>query len=256
MPAFIKTWRWPTNGAAIWATKPHWNRYFDLLERRLNGSPRQSDRVSQLLYQGLHRLAGCYTEKEKWPQAIAHVERAQRLRPDDTETLERLYTLYSQVRRADDARRVLRQLRHMRPGEAQFELYELDLMELREIDDLDRWIGEIGRIVQRHPGEAKVEERGVTMVSNAIPLLTRICDQLTDQVNKVIRQVRDLQNYQINWQAVHEVMRELKREFQQLRKTVAKFMAVVTHSDQRRVLRNLSAHVDRKIEFCREWQGN
>ena len=109
--------------------------------------------------------------------------------------------------------------RHLRPGDAQFELYELDLMELREIDDLDRWIGEIGRIVQRHPGEAKVEERGITMVANAIPLLTRICDQLTDQVNKVIRQVRDLQNYQINWQAVHEVMRDLKREFQRLRKT-------------------------------------
>lgn len=236
--------------------EPHWNRYFDLLERRLNGTVHPSDRIFQLLYQGLHRLAACYMEKEKWGQAIAFVERAQRLGPEDADTLERLFHLYSQVRRIDDARRVLQQLRRLRPGEVQFELYELDLIELRDIDDLDRWISEIGRIVQCHPGESKVEERGVTMIGNAIPLLLRICDQLTDQVNKIIQQVRDLQNYQIDWHAVHEVMRELKREFQNLRKTIGKFLGVVTNSEQRRVLRDLAAHIDRKIEFCREWQGN
>ena len=96
--------------------EPHWNRYFDLLERRLSGNGRHSDRVSQLLYQGLHRLAGCYAEKEKWPQAIAHIERAQRLRPDDTDTLERLFNLYGPARRIDDARRVLRQLAAPAPG--------------------------------------------------------------------------------------------------------------------------------------------
>src|SRR5207247_7943982 len=108
------------------------------------------------------------------------------------------------------------------PGEGAYELYELDLIELRELDDIERWIGDIGRIVQRHPGEPRVEERAVTMVGNVVPLLTRMSDQFTDQVNKVIRQVRSLQNYQVNWQAVHDVMRDPKREVQKPRKIVGK----------------------------------
>jgi hypothetical protein len=94
------------------------------------------------------------------------------------------------------------------------------------------------------------------MIGNIVPLLAKTSDQLTEQLNKVMRQVRGLQNYQINWQAVHEVMRDLKREFQKVRRTVGKCLAVVTHQEQRRVLRSLGEHVDRKIEFCREWQGN
>lgn len=234
----------------------HWNRFFDLLERRKQAAPARADYFTRLAFESLQRLANSYSEKEKWGNAVAHIERAQRIKPDDTEVLERLFHLYGQMRRTADARRALQQLRYLKPGEAQYELYELDLIELREIDDIDRWIGDIGRIVQRHPGEARVEERAVTMVGNVVPLLTRMSDQLTDQVNKVIRQVRSLQNYQINWQAVHDVMRDLKREFHKVRKIVGKCLGVVTNPELRRVLRDLSAHVDRKIEFCREWQGN
>ncbi|MBY0523639.1 MAG: tetratricopeptide repeat protein [Gemmataceae bacterium] len=236
--------------------EPHWNRYFDLLERRKTQTPGRADYFNRLAFEGLHRLAGCYTEKEKWGNALPHVERAQRLKPDDGDTLERLFHLYCQVRRPDDARRTLQQLRYLRPGEGQFELYELDLVELREIDDIDRWIERIGQIAQRHPGDARVEERAVTMIGNVVPVLGRMSDQLTDQVNKVIRQVRSLQNYQINWQAVHDVMRDLKREFQKLRKAAGKCQNVVAHPEHKRVLRDLCAHLDRKIEFCREWQGN
>jgi tetratricopeptide (TPR) repeat protein len=236
--------------------EPHWSRFFDLLERRKQQQPVRADYFSRLAHEGLHRLAGCYTEKEKWGNALPHVERAQRIKPDDVDTLERLFHIYCQVRRTADARRVLQQLRYQRPGEPQYELYELDLVELREIDDIDRWISDIGQIVQRHTGEARVEERAVTMIGNAVPLLGKLSDQLTEQVNKVIRQVRSLQNYQVNWQAVHDVMRDLKREFQKLRKTLGKCLTVVTHPDHRRVLRDLATHVDRKIEFCREWQGN
>jgi tetratricopeptide (TPR) repeat protein len=236
--------------------EPHWSRFFDLLERRKQQAPARADYFTRLTFEGLHRLAGLYSEKEKWGNALNHIERAQRVKPDDTETLERMFHLYAQVRRHADARRALQQLRYLKPGEAQYELYELDLVELREIDDIDRWIADIGRIVQRHPSEPRCEERAVTMVGNVVPLLTRMSDQLTDQVNKVIRQVRSLQNYQVNWQAVHDVMRDLKREFQKLRKIVGKCQGVVTNPELRRVLRDLCAHIDRKIEFCREWQGN
>ena len=47
------------------------------------------------------------------------------------------------------------------------------------------------------------------MVGNVIPLMGNLCDQLTDQMSKVIDQVRNLPNYQINWSAVREVMRDL-----------------------------------------------
>ena len=47
------------------------------------------------------------------------------------------------------------------------------------------------------------------MVGNVIPLMGNLCDQLTDQMSKVIDQVRHLPNYQINWSAVREVMRDL-----------------------------------------------
>ncbi len=238
------------------AAEPHWNRYLDLLERRLTPSPDSPQSSASLLFDALHRLATGYTEKEKWLPAIGYVERAHRLRPDDAETLERLFTLYNQTRRPDDARRVLQRLRHLRPGEAHYELYELDLVELRHIDDIDRWIGDIGRVVQRHPGEARVEERALSMIGNALPLLNRTAETLTEQLNKVMRQVRGLDRGQVNWAAVHEVMRDLKRDFSKLRKTVARCLAVVTHPDQRRQLRTLGEHVDRKIEFCRDWQGN
>jgi tetratricopeptide (TPR) repeat protein len=236
--------------------EPHWNRYFDLLERRLSPAPDSPDSLAPLLFEGLHRLSTLYSEKEKWTQALPYLERAHRLRPEDGDTLERLFTLYTQLRRHDDARRMLQRLKALKPDEGQYELYELDLVELRDVDDIDAWVTDVARVVQNHQGQPRVEERALTMIGNVVPLLTKSSDQLTEQLNKVMRQVRGLQNYQINWPAVHEVMRDLKRDFGKVRRTVSKCLAVVTHPEHRRVLRSLGEHVDRKIEFCREWQGN
>jgi tetratricopeptide (TPR) repeat protein len=236
--------------------EPHWNRYFDLLERRLTPAPNSPHSAAPLLFEGLQRLASLYSEKEKWVQALPYLERAHRLRPEEHETLDRLFTLYTQLRRPEDARRVLHRLKQLRPGEGQYELYELDLVELRDVDDIDAWVSDVGRVVQNHAEQPRVEERALTMIGNVVPLLTKFSDQLTEQLNKVMRQVRGLHNYQINWPAVHEVMRDLKRDFSKVRRTVGKCLAVVTHPEHRRVLRGLGEHVDRKIEFCREWQGN
>ena len=60
------------------------------------------------------------------------------------------------------------------------------------------------------------------MVGNVIPLMGNLCDQLTQQMTKVIDQVRHLPNYQINWSAVREVMRDLMREFQKLQRITRK----------------------------------
>ena len=111
---------------------------------------------------------------------------------------------------------------------------------------------EIEQIRSRYPGDARVEERAVSMVGNVIPLMGNLCDQLTEQMSKVIDQVRHLPNYQINWSAVREVMRDLMREFQKLRRITQQMPAA---GDQRRTQAassvTLSEHIDKKMEACR-----
>jgi len=233
----------------------HWHRYFDLLERQLAQAD-QRDQALRLACEGYLRLAGIHSEKERWPQALRYLESAQRLQPDNTEMLERLFHMYQQVRRPDQARRVLQQLQRRRPGEPQYELYELDLIEINELDDLERWFNDVTRIQQRWPGNSTVEERSSVMIGNAVGFMTRLGDQLTDQLNKVMKQVRSLDNYQINWASVHDVMRDLKREFQKLRRLVSRGHTMATHADHRRILRDLADHLDRKIDYCRRWQGD
>jgi tetratricopeptide (TPR) repeat protein len=234
----------------------HWNRYFDLVERRRAGDSDRHNYWLQLACAGYLRLASSHSEKERWPQALAYQEAAHRLRPDNIEILERLFHMYHQVRRPDQARRVLQQLQQLRPGEPQFDLYELDLIEINELDDLERWLADVARILQRHANDGRVEERAVVMIGNAVSFMTRLGEQLTEQLNKVMKQVRSLDNYQINWSAVHDVMRDLRREFQKLRRMVSKAHTLATSSDHRRTLRELAEHLDRKIDYCRRWQGD
>jgi Flp pilus assembly protein TadD len=234
----------------------HWNRWFDLIERRRAGAGEQQRFWVQLAYEGFLRLATVYSEKERWQQSLYYLEAAQRLRPDNTDTLERLFHLYHQARRPDQARRALQQLQQLRPGEPQFELFELDLIEINELDDLERWLNDVSRILQRYQNDPRVAERSVTMLANAVSYMSRLSDQLTEQLNKVMKQVRSLDNYQINWSAVHDVMRDLRREFQKLRRLVSKCHSLATHGDHRRILRDLAEHLDRKIDYCRRWQGD
>jgi tetratricopeptide (TPR) repeat protein len=234
---------------------PHWNRFFDLLDNRLPGPRDVSNYPETLAFEGLMRLSTLYAEKEKWQTALGYVQRAQKLRPKDTDVLERLFQLYNQVKRKDEAKRLLRTLRDLHPGEPQYELYELDLIEVKNLSDIDRMLTEIDRIRQRHPGDARVDGRAINMVNNVVPLMGNLCNQLTDQLNKVIDQVRHLPNYQINWSAVHDVMRDLLREFQKLRKITNKCLPLVNDEEHRKVIRELAEHIDRKIDVCRSMTG-
>jgi hypothetical protein len=72
-------------------------------------------------------------------------------------------------------------------------------------------------------------------------------------MGKVIEQVRNVPSYQqVNWPAVREVMDDLQREFVRLRRITAKCLSLVTHDEHRRVIRELTEHIDHKIEVCRE----
>jgi tetratricopeptide (TPR) repeat protein len=234
---------------------PHWNRYFELLDDRVPTPADLPNYSSLLTYEGLSRLAGKYSEKEKWSSAVGYVQRASSLRPNDPDTLERLFHLFANAKRFKDARRTLDQLRKLRPSDPQLDLYELDLVDVKSLNDIERMLSEIDRIMKRYPSEARVEERAVTMVGNVIPVLGNICDKLTDEMSRVIDQVRHLPNYQINWSAVREVMRDLLKEFQKLRRIAGKCLPLVTSDEHRRIVRDLAEHIDKKMDACRSMMG-
>jgi tetratricopeptide (TPR) repeat protein len=230
---------------------PYWNRFFDLLDDRVPAPPDIPRYLDHLAYESLGRLAARYSEKEKWTSALNYVQRAAHLRPNDPDTLERLFQLYNQAKRQQDARRTLEKLRQLRPGEPQYEMYELDLIEVKGLNDIEKLLTEIDRILKRHPNDVRVEERAVNMVGNVIPLMGTLCEQLSSQMSKVIDQVQNLPNYQINWSAVREVMRDLLREFQKLRRITGKCLPLVSSDEHRRIIRDLADHIDKKMERCR-----
>jgi protein O-GlcNAc transferase len=230
---------------------PHWNRFFDLLDDRVPVPPDIPHYLDHLVYESLGRLAARYSEKEKWASALNYVQRAAQLRPNDPDTLERLFQLYNQAKRPQDARRTLEKLRQLRPSEPQYEMYELDLIEVKGLDDIEKLLTGIDRILKRYPNDGRVEERAINMVGNVLPLMGTLCDQLTDQMSKIIDQLRNLPNYQVNWSAVREVMRDLLREFQKLRRITGKCLPLVNSDEQRRIIRDLADHIDKKIEACR-----
>jgi tetratricopeptide (TPR) repeat protein len=234
---------------------PHWNRYFDLLDDRVPTPADLPNYSSLLAYEGLNRLAGKYCEKEKWSSAVGYVQRACALRPNDPDTLERLFHLFANAKRYKDARRTLDQLRSLRPNDPQLDLYELDLVEPKSLNDIERRLSEIDRIMKRYPNEPRVEERAINMVGQVIPVLGSICDKLTDEMSRVIDQVRHLPNYQINWSAVREVMRDLLKEFQKLRRIAGRCLPLVHTDEQRRIVRDLADHIDKKMDACRSMMG-
>jgi tetratricopeptide (TPR) repeat protein len=229
-----------------------WNRFLDLLDRRLPAPPHLPDYAAQLGFECLSHLADSYSKKERWTVALSYLQRAQKVRPQDTDILERLLNIYiHHVKRPDDARRTLYRLRQLRPSDPQLELYELDLHEARTLDDLDKMLSDIGRILKKYPNDLRVEERAFSMVGNVLPLMSRLCNQLTDQMGRIEDQVQHWPHDQINWSAVREVMRDLEDEFLKLRQITRLCLPLVNTEEHRRIIRDLSRHIDGKIEECR-----
>jgi tetratricopeptide (TPR) repeat protein len=232
----------------------HWNRYFDLLDGKVP-APDLPNYREGLAFEALVRLGELYSKREKWSAALPYVLRASRLRPQDPDTLEKLFHLYHQVRRPEDARRTLRKLREVRPNEPQYELYELDVREVRTLDDIDRMLGDVRRILAEHPNDMRVEERAVGLVGNVIPHIGRLCDQHSDRLARIVEQVRRLPSYQVNWPVVHDEMHRLNKEFQKLRRLTQKCLPLVTHAEHRRVVKELTDLIDSKIDVCHSLGG-
>ena len=95
-------------------------------------------------------------------------------------------------------------------------------------------LGEIDRVLKCYPGDARVEERAVNMVGNVVPLMGDLCDRLTDELSKVVDQVRNLPNYKVNWSAVSEVVRDLHASTRGCGKITSKCLPLVSRDEHRR----------------------
>jgi tetratricopeptide (TPR) repeat protein len=229
--------------------EPHWLRYLDALEQNFARS-QPANYLQSLAFECLTRLAEQFSKVERWTSALGCLQRAHRIRPNDYDTLERLFHLFTQLKRSDDARKILRRLREVRPNDPQVELFDLEVRDLRTVEDVERLLADLRRILQKYPGDLRVEERGASALQNLVPALERCADQHTAQVNKVVDQMRRLPSYQINWPVVRDIMRDLEDQFAYLRRVSQKCLTQITHDDLRRDLNRLIAHCDRKIDQC------
>ncbi|MFO0968464.1 MAG: tetratricopeptide repeat protein [Gemmataceae bacterium] len=229
--------------------EPHWNRYFDYLEHYFSVSE-PPEYLPRLAFEGLSRLADVYSKKEKWSTALGFLQRAARIRPSEGDVLERLFHLYTQLKRPEDARRTLRMLREVKPNDPQVDLFELEVREMRGLDDMEETLSQLRRLIQAHPGDMRVEERAAAVLNTVIPMLERQAEQGTSQVNRVVDQMRRLPNHQINWGVVREVMRDLEDRFIRIRRCAQRAAALVTQDEQRRLLTKLIHHCDRKMDQC------
>lgn len=227
----------------------HWNRYFDQLEYNL-ADARPGDYPANLAFEGLNRLAEMCTQKERWNSALGFLLRAHKFRPSDADVLERLFHLYEQLRKPEEARKILQRLREVRPNDAQVEMFELNTRDIRDVEELSAVLNDVRRLAQKNAGNAQFDDRVNSMVNNLIPTMERMFDQWTGQVNKVLDQMRRLPSYQINWTMVREVMHDLNDKFYQLRKLAVKTQSMV-QGNVRRELQRLAGQCDRKIDQCR-----
>ena len=231
----------------------HWTRFLELLDGTMLPAPPDVPRYTQALeFESLMHLGGVFAAREKWPTVLNYLNRALRLRPEDPELMERLFHSYVSAKQPNRARKVLDDIRRLRPNDPQLDLYELDLVEVKSLSDLERMLTEIEHILRRYPDDHRVNERAVNMVGNVVPLMGNLCDQLTEQLNKVMNQVGNLPRYQVDWSALREILRDLMKEFQKLRRITGKCMPLVSSDEHKRIVRDLMDHIDKKVEACRE----
>ncbi|MBV9122516.1 MAG: hypothetical protein JO112_04010, partial [Planctomycetes bacterium] len=93
---------------------PHWNRYLNLLDHRLPMPPGRPDYLKDLAFEGWTHLASAYSDKEDWSRALGYLQRAQELRPEDLEILEKLFHLYQHLHQPEEARRTLKRMQRLR----------------------------------------------------------------------------------------------------------------------------------------------
>src|SRR5260370_15061357 len=111
-------------------------------------SPGYRDRLA---FECLHRLALRFSEKGKWPNGLTFFQRAHQLRPEDADTLERLFHLLNQLKKPEEARKMLRRLPQLPPQEPPIERFQLELIEPNNLENWNQALAGIDALHTNYP---------------------------------------------------------------------------------------------------------
>jgi hypothetical protein len=228
----------------------HWNWYLEMLDGRIPTPPNSAGYRDRLAFECLHRLALRFSEKGKWTNALTFFQRAHQLRPQDADTLERLFHLFNQLKKPEEARKMLRRLQQLRPQEPQIEMFELELIELNNLENCNRALAGIESLKQKYPDDGRLPEREGQLVGAVVTYLKRLSRQISEQLDRAAARVRRMPG-QTDWPEMRHYLRDLRGRMQRLKKTAARCLALASSEQHRRDLQQLICHADQEIDHCR-----
>jgi tetratricopeptide (TPR) repeat protein len=227
----------------------HWARCLESLDRGLPAAPGVADYADRLRFEVLCHLGALFYDGQKWTKAVGYLQKAQQLRPDDPEILEKLYHLYQQVRRPGEAHRALKHLRKLRLGDPLLELYELDMTQVNHLNDAERVLAEIEGLVRRHGSDPRLEERAAGPVMNVVGYLKRLCRQQSGHLDKAVQRLRRYAGYG-DWPEMIDYLRDLHGRLQKCKRLTARCLLLAAAEPQRRLIRDLRHLIDRDTDRC------
>jgi tetratricopeptide (TPR) repeat protein len=228
-----------------------WGRFLGTMEKRLPRPPGFIDYHDQLRFQLLKYLGNQKYEQEQWHEALAYLEEAQKLEPENVDLAERLFLLQVQAGNRGEARKLLALLQQLKPKHPPYELYELDLIEVRSGDDLEALVEALHHVVEQLSSDPTIQDKAVTRVW---PMLQYRSDQLTKTMREIREDLRQLPEDSRAWYDALRDLRSVKRDLRRLRQ-ITRYCASLSVSDAtRRRLEGLTEELERKIDYCRRWE--
>ena len=177
-------------------------------------------------------------------------ERAHQVQPEDTDTLERLFHVFNQLKKPEDARRALRRLRQLRPQDPQMEVYELELIEINNLDNCNRVLAGLEALQGKYPDDARVAERQAQMLGAITAYLKRLSRQIVEQSARAASRVRRLPSYQEAWPEMKQYLRDLRSRLNRTRKTALRGLPLATSESHRRDLHQIVQQTSQEIDQC------
>ncbi len=236
--------------------EPHWNWCLEMLDERISAPADFSGYKNRLVFQCLHRLGVRFSEKGNNASALTFLQRAHQLRPSDSDTLERLFHVFIQQKRPEDARRALRRLQQLRPQDPQMEVFELDLLEINNLDNCNRLLAGLEALELKYPNDGRVVERGSQFLNTIINYLQRLTRQISDQSGRAASRIRRLPPYQVDWPEMKHYLRDLRSRLQRIKKTAERGLPLAGNDSLRQNLLDIIRQTDREVEQCRGLVGS
>lgn len=231
--------------------EPHWNWYLEMLDGRIPAPADFSGYKDRLAFECLHRLAVRFSDKGNATSALTFLQRAHQLRPEDTDTLERLFHVLNQLKRPEDARRALRRLRQLRPQEPQTEWFELELIEINNLDNCNRVLAGMEELNRKYPDDGRLAERQAQFIAAITSYMKRLSRQMSEQLERAEARVRRLPSYQVDWPEMRRYLRELRSRMARIKKTAGRALPLAVNDLQRRNLQELIRQTEHEIERCK-----